>query len=147
MSYFVLDIFTSIQMIESATSYANSTPGLKSIAVKVDSNDCFWSNATSTTIIKRIVHINLFLVIVGGFFFVAHMIFGKSRPRLNFGLGIWPKGYRRSVKGPFFSRSRLHPTKIIIRPQNTSCKDKLAQRVAHHIIWLNNSLSVNKRNV
>ena len=69
MSYFMFDIFTSIQMIESATSYANSTPGLKSITVIVDSNDCFWSTATSTTIIKRIVHINLFLVIVGGFFF------------------------------------------------------------------------------
>ena len=30
----------------------------------------------------------------GGSFFFANMIFGKPRPRLDFGLEIWPKGYR-----------------------------------------------------
>ena len=30
----------------------------------------------------------------GAFFFVANMIFGKPRPRLDLGLGIWPKGYQ-----------------------------------------------------
>ena len=30
----------------------------------------------------------------GAFFFVANMIFGKPRPRLDFGHEIWPKGHR-----------------------------------------------------
>ena len=52
-----------------------------------------------------------------GAFCVAHMMLGESRPRIDFRLGTWPEGYRWSVKVPFCSRSRLHPTKIILRPQ------------------------------
>ena len=36
---------------------------------------------------------SLFYSCWGPLFFVANMIFGKPRPRLDFGLEIWPKGY------------------------------------------------------
>ena len=30
----------------------------------------------------------------GCLLFVAHMMLGESKPRLNFKLGTWPQGYR-----------------------------------------------------
>ena len=61
---------------------------------------------------RMILYVMIIFYVLGTFFF-AHMMLGESRLRLDFRLGTWPKSYRWSVKDPFCSRSRLHPTKII----------------------------------
>ena len=67
---------------------------------------------------------------------------GSQDQDLTLGLEDGPKAIGEVWKAQFCSRSGLHPTNIIIRPQNTSCIDKLAQRMAHHIKCLNNSPAV-----
>ena len=39
-----------------------------------------------------ILFIQLYKLVLGAFF-VAHMMLGESRSRLDFRLGTWPKGY------------------------------------------------------
>ena len=83
---------------------------------------------------------------VGGVFRRPHDVREvKTKTQLQ----AWNMVQRLSIKCErlILLKVQVASNKIIIRPQKYLCKDKLAQKMAHHNKCLNNSLVVSKRNV